>query len=146
MVTRKCYQLSILEQKGGKSSDSPPLERSHFCVATTVRHPGQGGREGSISCGCPRDNSAGRARDVHICQRSAIQRRKRAATTRIVGKHRRVLLESLRYDQNRPNIGLSQIECYLLGKTCETESKAFPSGSPLDYLNRGSQSSESRFH
>ena len=57
-----------------------------------------------------------------------------------------VCLESLKYDRNRPNVGLSQIECYPLGKTCETESKAFPLGSPLDYSDISGQSSESRFH
>ena len=61
-------------------------------------------------------------------------------------KHRRVHMESLRYDGNRPDAGLSQTECYPLGKTCEIESKAFPPGSPLDYSDRGRQSSESRFH
>ena len=48
--------------------------------------------------------------------------------------------------ENRLDAGLSQTECYPLGKTCEIESKAFPSGSPSDYSNRGRQSSKSRFH
>ena len=65
---------------------------------------------------------------------------------RIVEKHRRVHLESLRYDMNRPNASLSQTKSYPLDKTCETESEAFPPGSPLDYLDKGGQSSESRFH
>ena len=46
---------------------------------------------------------------------------------RIVAKHRCVLLESLIYDRNQPNAGLSQTECYSLSKTCETKSEAFHS-------------------
>ena len=65
---------------------------------------------------------------------------------RIVRKHIRVFLESLGYDRNRLDASLSQTECYPLDKTCEIESKAFPSGSPSDYSNRGRQSSKSRFH
>ena len=65
---------------------------------------------------------------------------------RIVAKHRRVRLESLIYDRNRPDAGLSKTKCYPLGKTCEIESKAFPPRSPSNYLDRGGQSSESRFH
>ena len=49
-------------------------------------------------------------------------------------------MESLRYDWNQPNACLSQTECYLLGKTYETESKAFPPGSPSDYSDRGGKS------
>ena len=44
---------------------------------------------------------------------------------RIVGKHRHVRLESLRFDRNRPDASLSQTKCYPLGKTYETERKAF---------------------
>ena len=64
----------------------------------------------------------------------------------IIAKHRHVRLESLIYDWNRPNVGLSQTECYPLSKTYETERKTFPPRSPSDYPDIGGQSSESRFH
>ena len=38
--------------------------------------------------------------------------KKRTATTRIVKKYRRVHLESLGYDRNRHDAGLSQTEYY----------------------------------
>ena len=64
----------------------------------------------------------------------------------IVEKHRRVCLESLRYDWNQPDTGLSQTKCYPLNKTGEIESKTFPPESPSDYSDRGEQSFKSRFH
>ena len=77
----------------------------------------------------------GLGKEVHIRQLSAIQGRKIAAITRIVEKHRHVCLESLEYDRNQPDVGLSQIE-----------SEAFPPGLPSDYLDKGGQSSKSTFH
>ena len=64
----------------------------------------------------------------------------------IVEKHKCVHLEPLRYDGNRLDAGLSKTGCCHLDKTCETESEAFPLGSPSNYSNRGGQSSKSRFH
>ena len=122
------------------------LRRSHPRVATTVRRPGQGGRERPITRGSFGVSGAGRVGEVHIRQFSTIQRRKRVATTRIVKKHRRVSLESLGYDRNRPDVGLSQDEYYPRGQTNKTESETFPPGSPLDYSYRGGQSSESMFY
>ena len=60
-----------------------------------------------------------------------------------VAKHIHVRLESLRYDRNRPDAGLSQTKCYPLGKTYETESEAFPPILPSNYSDKGAQSSES---
>ena len=63
---------------------------------------------------------------------------------RIVKKHRGVRLESLIYDQNRPDAGLSQAEYYPRGQTSKTK-VSFPPESPSDYSDRGEQSSKSRF-
>ena len=57
-----------------------------------------------------------------------------------------LFIDKKKNDWNRPDAGLSQIECYPLSKTCETESEAFPPGSPSDYSIRGGQSSVSGFH
>ena len=47
--------------------------RSHPHIATTVRRPSQGRREGPISRGSPRVSGARRVGEVHIRQFSAIQ-------------------------------------------------------------------------
>ena len=62
----------------------------------------------------------------------------------IVKKHRLVHMESLGYDQNRPNDGLSQTEYYPHDQTSMTESEAFLPKSPSDYSDISGQSSESR--
>ena len=64
----------------------------------------------------------------------------------IVKKHRRVHLESLGYDQNQLNVGLSQAKYYPLDQTSKTESDASPPESPSDYSDKGGQSSKSMFY
>ena len=59
-------------EMGEELRQSSP-QRSHPRIATTVRHLGQGGREGPISRGSPRDSSTRWVEEVHIRQFSAIQ-------------------------------------------------------------------------
>ena len=55
-------------------------------------------------------------------------------------------MESLRYDRNRADVGLSQTKYYPHGQVSEIESEEFPPGLPLDYSDKGRQTSESKFH
>ena len=64
----------------------------------------------------------------------------------IAKKHRRVHLESLGYDRNRSDTGLSQAEYYPHGQTSKIESEVFPPGLPPDYSGKGRQSYESMFY
>ena len=64
----------------------------------------------------------------------------------IVKKHRRARLESLGYDNNQLDVGLSQAEYYPLDQTSKTESDESPPESPSDYSHKGGQSSKSRFY
>ena len=92
-------------------------------------------KKGSISWGSSGDSTFGWAGEVNICQHYAIQRRERAATTCIIGKHKHISLESLKHGQNQPDAGLSQTKHYRLGKTYQTKDKAFTPRSSSHYLD-----------
>ena len=55
-------------------------------------------------------------------------------------------MESLRYNRNLVDVGLSQIKYYPRSQVSEIESEAFPPGLPSDYSDKGKQSYESKFH
>ena len=90
------------------SPDIDPTEISRILwIAITVHRPSQGGRKGFVNYGSSGDNNVGQAGEVHICQYSVIQQKEKVTITRIVGKRRRIRLESLGHGRNQPDACLS---------------------------------------